>query len=79
MPECILRDRLDFHRKRPIEVVYDAPETSSDAGVLLLRQVDERLELTAKLGEFVPDDRDTYAAHKSGAGQAAHLSDRAGL
>jgi len=58
MTECILRSRLQFHPRRPIEIAYDAPEISSDAGVLLLRQVDERLELTAKLGELVPDDRD---------------------
>ena len=53
---CIPQFALKFQR-RPIEVACDGPDISSDGGVLLLRQLDERLGLTAGLGALLPDDR----------------------
>lgn len=49
---------LDFHRDRPVVVTFDAPQSSSDGGALLLRQVDDRLDLTAWLAAQLPDHRD---------------------
>ena len=49
---------LDFHRHRPVVVTFDAPQTSSDGGALLLRQVDDRLGLSAWMARLLPDRRD---------------------
>jgi hypothetical protein len=56
--ECIPQLTLPFHPQLPIVVRFDAPETSSDAGVLLQRQLDEELGLTAGFAACLPDDRD---------------------
>ena len=50
--------RLDFHPQRPVDLRFDAPHSSSDGGVLLLRQLDERLGLCARIAALVPDRRD---------------------
>ena len=42
----------------PIEITADAPTTSSDAGLLLLRQTDEKLGLCRRWAVHMPDDRD---------------------
>jgi len=49
---------LDFHRDLPVVVTFDAPQTSSDGGALLLRQVDDRLGLSAWMARLLPDRRD---------------------
>jgi hypothetical protein len=56
--DCVPQLRLDFHPDRPIDLTFDAPQTSSDGGLLLLRQVDDQLELCAKIGAIVEDARD---------------------
>jgi hypothetical protein len=55
---CMPRMRFDFHRRRAVDVTFDAPTTSSDGGLVLLRQVDERLGLCAKLAPILVDRRD---------------------
>ena len=57
MTDCT-RPSLDFHPDLPVQVTFDAPETSSDGGALLLRLVDEQLKLTARLAPLIPDLRD---------------------
>jgi hypothetical protein len=49
---------LGFHPRFPVEVVFDAPETSSDGGVLLLRQMDDQLKLSERFSACLPDIRD---------------------
>ncbi len=39
MTEYITQLMLGFHPRLPVTVAFDAPQISSDAGVLLLRQV----------------------------------------
>lgn len=56
--ECLPQVRLGFHPNRPIDLLFDQPETSSDGGALLLRQVDERLGLCKLLAGLLPDGRD---------------------
>jgi hypothetical protein len=34
---CVPHIRLDFHPHRVLDVTFDAPQTSSDGGLLLLR------------------------------------------
>lgn len=50
--------RLDVHPQRTVEVTFDAPQVSSDGGLLLLRALDEQLGLCAQLAALVPDERD---------------------
>ena len=58
MAECIPQLSLDFHPTVPLMVTFDAPHISSDGGVLLLRQMDDRLGLSARLAALLPDERD---------------------
>ena len=58
MTECIAQQVLDFHPQLPVRLDFDAPDISSDGGVLLLRQTDQRLGLTTGLVACLPDERD---------------------
>jgi Transposase DDE domain group 1 len=55
---CMPRMRFDFHPGRAVDVSVDAPTTSSDGGLVLLRQMDEQLGLTAGLAGMLVDRRD---------------------
>ncbi len=57
-PQCIPQLTLSFHPKLPVVVGFDAPEISSDAGVLMLRELDDELEITAGFAACLPDERD---------------------
>jgi hypothetical protein len=54
---CMPRMRFGFHPKREVDVSLDAPRTSSDGGLVLLRQLDERLGVCARLSAFLVDER----------------------
>jgi len=56
--ECLAPLRLDVHPERSVEVTFDAPQVSSDGGLVLLRALDERLGMCAQVAELVPDKRD---------------------
>jgi hypothetical protein len=58
MAECITQLSLDFQLTVPLTVAFDAPHISSDGGVLLLRQMDDRLRLSEQLAALLPDARD---------------------
>jgi len=45
-------------KKRKIEAEFIDKDVSSDAGVLLLREIDKQLNLTERLAEIIPDQRD---------------------
>ena len=55
--ECIAQLTLGFHPKLPVEVAFDAPQTSSDGGWLLLREVDDRIRLSSWFAQCLPDAR----------------------
>ncbi len=55
---CMPRMRFGFHPRRAVDVTVDAPTTSSDGGLVLLRQVDEQLGLCARLAPMLVDLRD---------------------
>jgi hypothetical protein len=55
--DCIARIRFGFHPRRAVDVTIDAPTTSSDGGLVLLRQVDQRLGLCAGLAPMLVDRR----------------------
>lgn len=56
--ECMPRIRFGFHPRRVVDVSADAPTTSSDGGLVLLRQLDEQLGLCARLAPLLVDRRD---------------------
>jgi hypothetical protein len=53
---CIPPIELQLQGRR-VQIAGDAPTISSDGGVVLLRQLDERLGLTARLAPLLPDVR----------------------
>ncbi len=58
MPECIPQISFSFQSSGQIDVSFDAPELSSDAGAVLLREMDDQLGLSSLIAPFVPDERD---------------------
>jgi len=58
MTECTAQVAFGFHPSQPIVVRMDGPDSSSDGGALLLRQIDEELGLTAGLARCLEDCRD---------------------
>ena len=54
---CVPSSRFDFHPHRALDLTHDAPQTSSDGGLLLLRQLDERLGLAGRVAALLPDRR----------------------
>lgn len=55
--DCISPIALQFQRK-PLVLSCDAPHISSDGGVLLLRQVDDHLDLSRRFAALLDDHRD---------------------
>ncbi len=49
--------QLDFHPEVPVAVTFDAPQSTSNGGAVLLRQVNDRLGLSKGLTDKVPDPR----------------------
>lgn len=57
MTQCITQLSLGFMPQRKVVVGFDGPELSSDGGVVLIRQVDDRLRVTEGFSEAIFDDR----------------------
>ena len=57
MTECVPQLSLDFHPEVAVTMRFDAPQISSDGGAVLLRQVDDRLGLSAWVAAALPDTR----------------------
>lgn len=58
MTECVAQTTLEFYKDKELVVGFDAPQTSSDGGALLLRQADEGLGLSKWFSRELPDDRE---------------------
>ena len=58
MTECITQLSLGFFGQRPVVIDFDAPEISSDAGFVLVRQVDDTLGVSASFAAAIADHRD---------------------
>lgn len=65
MTQCIPQQRLSFHPEAPVVVEFNAPEISSDGGALLLRQIDDRLGLTAGFADCLLEDRERHRVRHS--------------
>ena len=58
MTQCITQLTLGFFKSKPVVIDFDAPEISSDVGFVLVRQVDDRLGVSASFAEAMSDRRD---------------------
>ncbi len=58
MTECISQLSLFDHPEKRIDVAFDAPQLSSDGGLLLLRRMEAATRICEKLAALLPDDRD---------------------
>jgi hypothetical protein len=58
MPECISQLSLEFHPTLPIPVAFEAPQISSEGGVVVLRQMEARLGLSERLAALLPAERE---------------------
>lgn len=65
MTECTTEQLIfSFFRKRQLTVDFEGGEITSDAGLLLIRQADDRLQLTEGISRCIVDCRDRrYADH----------------
>src|SRR5207247_2884790 len=59
MPDCTALSNL-FPKlgRRTIELTFDGGDVTSDAGVLLIQQIDRRLGLLEHIAPLLPDGRD---------------------
>jgi len=58
MTECATELSLDFCQLRPLQVQFSDLELSSDAGLLLVRQADERLGVCSRLAAAIEEWRE---------------------
>ena len=58
MTECITQLTLFDHPKKRIEVAFDAPQISSDGGLLLLRRAAATTRICDKIAGLLPDSRE---------------------
>lgn len=56
--DCKPQTPFEFHPDAAILATFDAPRLSSDGGLLLLRQAEERIGLIAAMAACIPDSRD---------------------
>ena len=54
---CLNQLRLDFHPRRPVDVSFLGPQLSSDGGLVLIRSVDDSLQLSRRIARLIPDHR----------------------
>ncbi len=51
-------------RRQAVEVDFDGGTLTSDAGLLVLREVDRRINLMSRIDKLIPDPRDPrYVTH----------------
>ena len=65
------RPSLKRLRRQAVEVDFDGGTLTSDGGLLLLREVDKRLDLIRRISECIPDPR-SPAAYRPSSERAPH-------
>lgn len=58
MTECKLETKFDFYQKRRLEVKFSEEQLSTDGGILLTRQAEEKVKIIAGMSERIKDERD---------------------
>lgn len=65
MSIAVTQHQLSFHPLKPVVVDFDAPQLSSDGGLLLARLLDQQLQLCTQIASLLPDDRRTKSVQHS--------------
>lgn len=66
MPNCTVSPELFSKvRRRGIDARFDGGEVTSDGGLLLLRQVEQRLGLLKRVAQVLPDPRSPWLSRHS--------------
>lgn len=60
MEHSVKQLALDFHHKKRIQVIADAPTISSDGGLVLLKQADTSLGLCKMIASHMNESREAY-------------------
>jgi hypothetical protein len=58
MAEISSQIPLNFFNKKPLEVKYSKVDLSSDAGLLLARQAEEKLKICEEMADCLTDNRE---------------------
>lgn len=58
MTECNTKTRSNFHPEKPVDFEFDVPQMTTDAGAVLLRQMDGDRGLCEMLAKLLPDERE---------------------
>jgi hypothetical protein len=58
MTECFLEPEFDFYQEKRLEVKFSEQQLSTDGGILLTRQAEERVKIIAGMAERIGDKRD---------------------
>jgi hypothetical protein len=58
MTECFLEPKIGFYEAKRIEVKFSEQDLSTDAGILLVRQAEEKVKIIAGMSERIADERD---------------------
>jgi len=58
MTECILEPEFTFYQEQRLEVKFSGEQMSSDGGILLARQAEERVKIIKGLSGLIADGRD---------------------
>jgi hypothetical protein len=68
MTECVAELPYDFYDHRPLVVRFSDLQLSSDAGILLARQVEEKVQVCRRIADCIEDWRDpnkiTHSLHQ---------------
>ena len=63
--DCSSQLEFDFHNSRRVVVKFDAPNTSNDGCVVLIRQIDENTGICSATASLLPDNRDQHRVEHS--------------
>ncbi|CAN1213616.1 Transposase DDE domain-containing protein [Tumidithrix helvetica PCC 7403] len=58
MTECFLEPEFNFYQEKRLEVKFSEQQLSTDGGILLTRQAEERVKIIAGMAERIVDKRD---------------------
>ncbi|CAN1211060.1 hypothetical protein TUMEXPCC7403_12745 [Tumidithrix helvetica PCC 7403] len=58
MTACFLEPEFNFYQEKRLEVKFSEQQLSTDGGILLTRQAEERVKIIAGMAERIVDKRD---------------------
>jgi hypothetical protein len=58
MTECFSEPKISFYQEKRIEIKFSEQQLSTDAGILLVRQAEEKVKIIAGMSERIADERD---------------------